>query len=218
LAANDFSQLSIGDFLISLNENQPILAKANCPEINVTEAVPKRDPVFQSQPHCPLNSVTEQASLKSLGSQGGDLVEGSSKWDYIRVMSERYQRACRKEKHLILDELVKNLKVHRKSAVRALNSVKKKKALPRWLRHYDAPEVTKHLLIKMSKSTIDFYLRPYKAQYRRHWNSGTRSGKYIKTMIPLKPLDCNVTSIGHVEADTVHHCGGNLSGVYALTL
>ena len=122
-------------------------------------------------------------------------MEGSSKWDYIRVMSERYQHACRKEKHLILDELVKNLKVHRKSAVRALNSVKKKKAketrgrrriynefiiqhlkkvwlemgqlcsrrmkkaLPRWLRHYDAPEVTKHLLIKMSKSTIDFYCK-----------------------------------------------------------
>lgn len=43
-----------------------------------------------------------------------------------------------------------------------------KKALPRWLRNYDAPEVTKHLLMQMSKSTIDAYLRPYKAQYRRH--------------------------------------------------
>ena len=104
-------------------------------------------------------------------------MEGSSKWDYVRVMSERYQGACRKEKRLILDELEKNLKVHRKSAVRAF----------------------------------------YKAQYRRHWNSGTRAGKYIKTMIPLKALDYNVTSIGHVEADTVHHCGGSLSGAYALT-
>lgn len=181
-------------------------------------------------------------------------MEESSKWDYVRVMSERYQNACRKEKRLILDELEKNLKVHRKSAIRALALVSRnkpketrgrrrlyndfviqhlrklwiemgqlcsrrmKKALPRWLRNYDAPEVTKHLLMKMSKSTIDAYLKPYKAQYRRHWNSGTRAGKYIKTMIPLKPLDYNVTSIGHVEADTVHHCGGSLSGVYALTL
>ena len=40
------------------------------------------------------------------------------------------------------------------------------------------------------------------AQYRRHWNSGTQAGKYIKMMIPLKPLDYNVTGIGHVEADT----------------
>lgn len=181
-------------------------------------------------------------------------MEGSSKWDYVRVMSERYQGACRKEKRIILDELEKNLEIHRKSAVRVLNSIKNKKptetrgrrriynefvvqhlkklwlamgqlcsrrmkkALPRWLRNYEAPEVTRHLLMQMSKSTIDFYLRPYKAQYRRHWNSGTRPGRYIKTMIPLKPLDYNVTRIGHVEADTVHHCGGSLSGAYALTL
>lgn len=181
-------------------------------------------------------------------------MEGSSKWDYVRVMSERYQGACRKEKRLILDELEKNLKVHRKSAIRVLNSIKTKKqqesrgrrriyndfviqhlkrlwldmgqlcsrrmkkAIPRWIVHYDVPEVTKHLLLQMSKTTIDVYLRPYKAQYRRHWNSGTRAGKYIKTMIPLKPLDYNVRSMGHVEADTVHHCGGSLSGAYALTL
>lgn len=181
-------------------------------------------------------------------------MQGSSKWDYVRVMSERYQNGCRKEKRLILDELEKKLKVHRKSAVRALNYIKNKKpkeargrrriyndfviqhlkklwldmgqlcsrrmkkALPRWITHYEAPEVTKHLLLQMSKTTIDVYLRPYKAQYRRHWNSGTRAGKYIKTMIPLKPLDYNVRSVGHVEADTVHHCGGSLSGAYAITL
>ena len=99
-----------------------------------------------------------------------------------------------------------------------LCSRRMKKALPRWLQHYDAPESTKILLKMMSKSTIDLYLKPYKAQYRRHWNSGTRSGRYIKTQIPIKPLDYNVTCVGHVEADTVHHCGGSLSGVYALTL
>ena len=175
-------------------------------------------------------------------------------WSYVRKMSERYQGSCRKDKRLILDEMEKNLKVHRKSAVRALNSVKNKKpkesrgrrriyndfviqhlkkiwldmgqlcsrrmkkALPRWIKNYEAPEVTKQLLLQMSKSTIDSYLRPYKAQFRRHWNSGTRPGRYIKTMIPIKPLDYNVTSVGHVEADTVHHCGGSLSGAYALTL
>ncbi len=169
-------------------------------------------------------------------------------------MSERYQSACRKEKRLILNELEKNLGIHRKSAIRALGSVKAKvaketrgrqriyndfvighlrklwldmgqlcsrrmkKALPRWLEHYEAPENTKILLRMMSKSTIDLYLKPYKAQYRRHWNSGTKSGHYIKTQIPIKPLDYNVTGVGQVEADTVHHCGGSLSGVYALTL
>ena len=99
-----------------------------------------------------------------------------------------------------------------------LCSRRMKKAMPRWIKHYDCPENTKTLLLQMGKSSIDHYLKPYRAQYRRHWNSGTRSGRYIKTMIPLKPLDYNVDGIGHVETDTVHHCGGSLTGVYAITL
>ena len=178
----------------------------------------------------------------------------SSKREYLRILSQRYQGASRKEKHLILSEIEKNLKMHRKSAIWVLNSIKQKrpketrgrrrvyndfviqhlkvlwlamgqlcsrrmkKALPRWLKHYEAPEVTKLMLIKMGKTTIDKYLKPYKAQYRRHWNSGTKSGRYIKTMIPIKPLDYQVQNVGQIEADTVHHCGGALSGVYAITL
>lgn len=42
-------------------------------------------------------------------------------------MSQRYQAACRKEKRIILDELVKNLGLHRKSAIRALAEVKIRK-------------------------------------------------------------------------------------------
>lgn len=181
-------------------------------------------------------------------------MRSKDRWDYLRVMSERYQNACRKEKRLILDELEKNLEVHRKSAIRALGIVKSKrprethgrkrvyndfviqhlrtlwiemgqlcsrrmkKALPRWLKNYDAPENTKIMLLQMGRSTMDYYLKPYRAKIRRHWNSGTRSGRYIKTMIPLKPLDYKVNEVGHVEADTVHHCGGSLSGVYAVTL
>ena len=181
-------------------------------------------------------------------------MKGASKWDYIKIMSERYQDSCRKEKRIILNELEKNLGIHRKSAIRALNGIKNKeqierrgrrriyndfivqhlrrlwidmgqlcsrrmkKALPRWLKDYEAPENTKILLMKISRSSIDGFLKPYRAQYRRHWNSGTKSGRYIKTMIPIKPLDYNVTSVGQVEADTVHHCGGSLSGVYILTL
>ena len=99
-----------------------------------------------------------------------------------------------------------------------LCSRRMKKALPRWIKNYDCPENCKILLKQMSKTTIDHYLRPYRAQYRRHWNSGTKSGKYIKTIIPLKPLDFRATGPGYIEADTVHHCGGSLSGVYAITL
>jgi hypothetical protein len=210
--------------------------------------------ICEPQDHCPLNSVTEDASLKSLQSQGGDEVTAASRREYLRIMSERYQLACRKEKHIILTELEKNLGIHRKSAIRAMGSVKArepretrgrrriyndvvihhvrrlwlemgqlcsrrmKKALPRWIEHYDVSEDIKVLILRMGKSTIDKYLKPYKAQYRRHWNSGTKSGRYIKTQIPIKPLDYKVTGIGYVEADTVHHCGCSLNGAYALTL
>jgi hypothetical protein len=227
----------------------------NCPEINVTEAVQNETLNYQPLTHCPVNNVTEDASLKSLKSQGGEEVNEAAKWEYVEVMSKRYQGSDRKTKNLILSELEKNLEIHRKSAIRLINKVKikkaskenrgrrriyndfvinhlkklwlemgqlcsrrMKKAIPRWIKNYDCPEICKVLLLQMSKSTIDNYLKPYRAQYRRHWNSGTRSGKYIKTMIPLKPLDYNVTGLGNVEADTVHHCGGSLSGAYALTL
>ncbi len=54
-------------------------------------------------------------------------MKGASKWDYVHQMSQRYQVACRKEKRIILDELVKNLGLHRKSAIRALAEVKIRK-------------------------------------------------------------------------------------------
>jgi hypothetical protein len=226
----------------------------NCPEINVTETFQNENLNSRPQVHCPLKDVTDSASLKSFESHGGDQVKDFEKWDYVRKMSERYQNANRSEKCLILNEMEKNLEIHRKSAIRSLNQIKvnkpkesrgrkriyndfiiqhlrnlwiemgqlcsrrMKKAMPRWLQHYDAPENTKILLRKMGKSTIDHYLKPYRAKMRRHWNSGTKSGRCIKTMIPLKPLDYKVKEIGHVEADTVHHCGGSLSGVYAITL
>ena len=226
----------------------------NCPENNVTQTNQNENLNSWTQNHCPLNNVTEAVRLKSLESQGGDNVKGASKWDYVHRMSQRYQVACRKEKRIILDELVKNLGLHRKSAIRALAEVKirkpkesrgrrriyndfvilhlrklwiemgqlcsrrMKKALQRWIKNYDCPEVTKVLLLQMSKSSIDMYLKPYRSRYRRHWNSGTRSGQHIKTIILLKALDYNVTELGHVEADTVHHCGGSLSGVYAVTI
>lgn len=104
-------------------------------------------------------------------------------------------------------------------AMGQLCSKRMKRALPRWLKNYDCPDATKVMLIRMGKSTIDHYLKPYRAQYRRHWNSGTRSSKaYLKTKIPLRNLDEERQAQGEVEVDTVHHCGGSMSGVYAVTL
>ena len=50
-----------------------------------------------------------------------------AKWEYVRIMSERYHNSDRKVKCLILSELEINLKIHRKSAVRLINGIKNKK-------------------------------------------------------------------------------------------
>ena len=39
-----------------------------------------------------------------------------NKREYLRILSQRYQKAFRKENHLILSEIEKNLMMHRKSA------------------------------------------------------------------------------------------------------
>lgn len=56
-----------------------------------------------------------------MSEQEGKAMKGPGKWEYVKVMRERYRRASRKEKRLILDELLSNQIVsHRKSAVRLM--------------------------------------------------------------------------------------------------
>jgi hypothetical protein len=95
-----------------------------------------------------------------------------------------------------------------------------KAALPLWIGHYNCRDDVRSALLKMSASTIDRYLKPFRAALRRRRNCGTKPGRLIKNMIPIKPLDWNVTEPGFVEADTVAHCGDSLSGefVWSLTL
>ena len=99
-------------------------------------------------------------------------------------------------------------------------SKRMKAALPRWLKNYDkCSEDVKKELLSMGTSTIDRYLRPYRAQMKRRNNTGTRPGSLkFKNRIPIKPLDHNVTDVGSVEADTVAHCGDSLSGVFGWSL
>ncbi|NDF13467.1 MAG: integrase [Proteobacteria bacterium] len=91
-----------------------------------------------------------------------------------------------------------------------------------WLPFYVAFEffeVERILLLKMSAATIDRFLRPVRAQHRRRLNTGTRPPyARMRAIIPIRPLDHNVTEPGHCEADTVAHCGGSMAGLFAWTL
>lgn len=93
-----------------------------------------------------------------------------------------------------------------------MNSKRLRDALPDWLPQYLAPEIVKAELIAMSPATIDRYLAPFRAKIARRRRSGTRKSKLLKSIIPIKPFDHNINQPGHVEADTVAHCGGSLAG------
>lgn len=92
-----------------------------------------------------------------------------------------------------------------------------KAALPLWLPFFDCPEETKTQLLAMSAATIDRKLKPFRSEIKRRSHSGTRPG-YLRHVIPIKPLDFNVSGPGFVEADTVAHCGGSLSGEFIWSL
>ena len=101
-------------------------------------------------------------------------------------------------------------------------SKKMVQALPIWIEHYEAKGFSleiKQEVLSMSHATIDRYLKHYKAIMDRRSRSGTKPGKYLKRVIPIKDFDQQLKDRpGFVEADTVAHCGDSLSGKFIWTL
>ncbi len=176
-----------------------------------------------------------------------------SKREYIAFLRLRYQKSSKGQRSVILDEIVRNFAIHRKSAVRLMLprgrvtkptrgrkpyygieairalrtlwqqmdymcSKKIVAALPRWLPFFGEDEQIKRQLLKMSAATIDRILKPFRAALRRKQNTGTKPGRLLKNIIPVKPLDFNVTKPGAIEADSVAHCGDSLSGEFAWSI
>jgi hypothetical protein len=98
-------------------------------------------------------------------------------------------------------------------------SRKIKAGLPLWLPYYREPldPQTKELLLTMSSATIDRRLRDFRNSREIHGLSATRSS-WIKSKIPIKLLDHDVTAPGYFESDTVAHCGNTLIGNFASSL
>lgn len=97
-------------------------------------------------------------------------------------------------------------------------SKKVKAALPLWLGFYkDANQETKAQLLRMSASTIDSRLGPFRSP-KQEGKATTRGLKAMMGRIPLKLLDEEVEEPGFMEVDTVAHCGDNIAGEYAHSL
>jgi hypothetical protein len=97
-------------------------------------------------------------------------------------------------------------------------SKKIKHALPFWLDKAVMTAEVKHELLRMSPSTMDRYLKPFRAQTKRRWNTGTKPSKLLKNIVPIKTLSNIPARAGFIEADTVAHCGGSLLGEFIWSL
>jgi hypothetical protein len=108
-------------------------------------------------------------------------------------------------------------------ATNLICSKRLKAALPHWIGFYQSEygylpiELTKKIL-RISPATIDRILRPIKHHYRGKGRSATKPGLLLKHHIPIKTNQWDEFKPGFLEADTVHHCGTSMAGIYAVTL
>lgn len=98
-----------------------------------------------------------------------------------------------------------------------------KAIFPLWLPSYQQefgalPFEILQKLSKISPATIDRILRPIRHLYRGKGRCATKPGLLLKHHIPIKTNQWDETRPGFLEADTVHHCGTSLAGIYAVTL
>lgn len=81
-----------------------------------------------------------------------------------------------------------------------------------------APEV-KVQLLRMSPSTMDRVLKPYRQLPRGRPLSATKPGTLLKTAIPIRTFsEWDDRRPGFVEIDLVAHCGTTVEGFYLNTL
>jgi len=170
---------------------------------------------------------------------------------YLIAIIERYKKATRKQKSVILTEFCEVCGYNRKYAIQVLNpghkrletktkpgrktqydssfglslremweatgricSKKLKAAIPLWIGFFNFSEDHRLLLLKISSSSIDRVLRGYR---RQKGLSATRPSLF-RHRVPIELISDYVAEPGHVEADTVAHCGASLYGDFISTL
>lgn len=95
--------------------------------------------------------------------------------------------------------------------------------IPLWLPHYEKregylEELTREKVLNIRPRTLDRVLRGVRKKHGSRGMSGTRPGTYLKNSIPVKISHHDVDEPGHIQADTVAHCGGSLEGNFAWSL
>jgi hypothetical protein len=95
-----------------------------------------------------------------------------------------------------------------------------KAIIPLWLPHLKkgvSPEARRQLL-ELSAATLDRLLAPVRARHPRRGRSTTKPGSLLCHQVALRGGPANTTEPGHLEADTVAHCGDTTAGDYVHSL
>ena len=98
-----------------------------------------------------------------------------------------------------------------------------KAIIPVWLVSYQTefgflPFDALKKLAKISPSTIDRVLRPFRIEYTGQGRCTTKPGLILKHHILIKTNQWDEEKPGFLEADTIAHCGTSMAGVFAHTL
>lgn len=147
---------------------------------------------------------------------------GYSRSYAIRILNSQAQPRVRKpgRKPIYNESVLVHLKALWEATGRVC-SKKLKAAIPIWLKFYKPEEAispqSRELLLRISPATIDRILYPHR-KLTQKGKSTTSGSIWIKNNIPLKTLDQKIKTPGHIEADTVSHCGDNASGAFVSTL
>ena len=70
-------------------------------------------------------------------------------------------------------------------------------------------------MMSISPRTIDRALKGKKRELRRRLYGRTKPGSLLRHQIPIRCASWEGTSPGHLEMDTIAHCGSNAAGLFA---
>ena len=116
----------------------------------------------------------------------------------LRTAWEAGDRLCSKRLHPFLPEMIRVISKDRENHI---------------------PVEVEAQLCRISASTIDRLLHPFRQQGGRRSFSTTKPGSLLKNSIPIRTFtDWQENRPGYLEADTVAHCGDSVEGFYLSTL
>ncbi len=98
-------------------------------------------------------------------------------------------------------------------------SVRLKVILRLWLpairKKYAPSRFVEEQMLRISPRTIDRALKGKKQELRRRLYGRTKPGPLLRHQIPIRCESWEETVPGHLEMDTVAHCGSNAAGLFA---